>query len=387
MKTFEFTGIIGVDVMPQQISEALKEAGGEEITVNFVSVGGYVFEGFQIFNQIKEYSGKKTVILNGIVASIAAYISTAFDTVKAKDNSTFMIHNAMGGAIGDYRVLEKESKELKRLNNVIGKSYASKSKENIEKILNLMNEESWYYGQEIIEAGFADELIDTGTEPERTQVLKMAQNKYNSMKLDPRSDDILKAAAMIPDDKIKSNSVAGRNKKLGGTSMKKNEVFETLKVLKQNAEITLPEIAEALGLKNQIITQNHVDALNIMNDLKKMKIDDPVNEIKNLRKQVSGQAESVRTAKLDSLFGVHTDEKKNELRYYMEGQTSNLFGEKLEEKINEMKESDPIMQRLMAERADQDSDVNLLGVSDEQRKTNKKKENTAPVKRNRVDVL
>lgn len=385
MITLEFTGIIGIDIMPQQVSESLKKADSEDITVNFVSVGGYVFEGFQIFNQIKEYSGKKTVIINGIVASIAAYISTAFDTVKVKDNSTFMIHNAMGGAIGDYRILEKESKELRRLNDVIGKNYSNRSGQPIEEILELMNEETWFYGDEIINAGFADELISSGEQLNKENAIKLSKAKYNTLKLDPRADDILKAAAMIKENK-QSSGVAGRNKLTGrNNSMKKNEVIETLKVLKQNAEITLPDIAEALGLKDQIISQNHIDALNVINELEKMEITDPVNEIKKLKKQISDDKESVRNAYLDNTFGVHTEEKKNELRYYMGSQTQNLFGDDLDKKVNEMKKSDPIMQRLMAERADSDSDINLIGASDEQRK-NKNTESGA-VKRNRADVL
>ena len=388
MKTLEFNGIVGIDILPQQVSDALKEAEGDDITVNFVSVGGYVFEGFQIYNQIKEYSGNKTIILNGVVASIAAYISTAFDKAIIKNNSTFMIHNAMGGAIGDYRVLEKEAKELKRLNSVIGKNYATRSGQSIDIIFDLMNEETWYYGEEIIEAGFADELDDNNqtVESDKTQILKTAKAKYNSLKLDPKADDILKAAAML--DK-QSPDVVGRNKLTGrnNSMIKKNEVIETLKVLKQNAEITLPEIAEALGLKNQIISQNHIDALNIINELVKMDIKDPVNEIKTLRKQINDDKDAVRNAYLDKTLGTHTEESKNELRYYVGQQTQNIFGDDLEKKINEMKKSDPIMQRLMAARADSDSEENIIGVSDEQRENKAKNDEPVAVKRNRVDVL
>jgi ATP-dependent protease ClpP protease subunit len=390
MKTLEFTGIIGIDILPQNIADALKEAEGDDITVKFVSVGGYVFEGFQIYNQIREYSGNKTIILNGVVASIAAYISTAFNKAIVKNNSTFMIHNAMGGAIGDYRVLEKEANELKRLNDVIGKNYAARSGQPIDTILDLMNEETWYYGEEIIEAGFADEMADSPqkaeSESDKTQILKTAKAKYNSLKLDPKADDILKAAAMLDKqstDVVDRNKLTGRNNSMP----KKNEVIETLKVLKQNAEITLPELAEALGLKDQIISQNHIDALNIVNELMKMNIKDPVNEIKTLRKQISDDKDAVRNAYLDKTLGTHTDESRNELRYYVGKQTENIFGEDLEKKINEMKESDPIMQRLMAARADSDSDENIIGVSDEQRKNKIKNNETVAVKRNRVDVL
>lgn len=384
MKTFDLTGVIGIEILPQNISEILKEADGEDITVNFVSVGGYLFEAFQIYNQFKEYSGQKTLIMNGIVASAGAYISTAFDEVKAKDNSTFMIHNAMGGAIGDYRVLEKESKELRRLNDVISRAYAARSGESTDKIIDMMNDETWFYGNEIVEAGFADELVETGAKSDKENILKLEKAKFNSLKLSANNEDITKAAAFITE---KSSVVDGGNINTGRNFMAtKTEVLKTLNVLKQNAEITLPEIAEALGLTNQIVTQAHTDAMNVVKTLADMKIDNPVNEIKNLRDQIKKDSDAVRDAKLDTLFGAQNEANDNELRFYMGNQTQNVFGDKLEEKINEMKESDPIVKRLMAERADQDSEYNQIGISDEQKK-NKKENNAETSSGSRVDVL
>jgi ATP-dependent protease ClpP protease subunit len=165
MKTISLSGIVGIDIQPEQVNQQLNDAGGDEIDVDLSSIGGYLAPALQIYNAIKKYPGKKSVLINGYVASASAYIASAFDVVKAMPNSIFMIHNAISGTYGDYRVMEKEAVNLKALNNVLASAYNAKSGKSTGELLNLMNAESYFYGSEIMEAGFADEMIgsDDGT--------------------------------------------------------------------------------------------------------------------------------------------------------------------------------------------------------------------------------
>ncbi len=365
MKTFDLSGYVGMEITPAAVKEMLDSAGGEDITINLASIGGYVYDGFQVFNQFKDYPGRKVLVINGIAASMAAYISTAFDEIKVKDNSTFMIHNTQGGAIGDYRVLDKEAKELKRLNSVIGQAYVNRSGRGMAEVLGMMDEETWMYGKEIVDAGFADELIVTASQSDRAAALKAAREKVAAFRPPVKSDDIQRAASLFPHNQ-NSSGVAGRNNQTGGNFMdKKSEVFETLKVMITNAQVTLPEIAGAIGLKHLIVTEEHTAALKVVKDLKeKLGTENVVDAMTTMKAELDNGRETVRNARLDSLFDPQTEDKTNRLRYYMGQQTIGLTGKALEDKIAALKAEDPIAQGFMAERADNTSQENTIGLVD-----------------------
>ena len=101
MKIIPISGIIGWDISAKEIRAALDTAGGEEIEVQIASPGGFIYDGLEIFNLIRNYKGAKSTRLMGMAASMASYIAMAGDRVIAEDNSIFMIHNAWGGAVGD----------------------------------------------------------------------------------------------------------------------------------------------------------------------------------------------------------------------------------------------------------------------------------------------
>jgi len=375
MKTLSLTGIIGSDVRPQNIIDFLSDANGDGITVNVASVGGYIYDGFHIFNLLKDYKGKKNLVMTGTAMSIAAYIAMAFDNVQVYENSIFMIHNALVCACGDYRAMAKEARELQRLNDVIALAYAQKSGKPTKEILDLMDAETYLYGKEIIEAGFADSLIvqpASGSETEDKSIaVAKAKKNIIDFSQNMRPEDFEKVAMLIPQE---IPGVAGKENNTRGNSMPtKAEVFQTLKVLKTNAEVTLPEVAEALGLKHLIVTDSQVAAEKAVNTLReKLGGDDIVGLVDAMLKVNKEGRETVRNARLDSLFGVYDDkaEKKNELRFYMGKETAGCFGDALEEKIETVKKNDAIAIRLMAERADATSDYNQIGAVDHKGATN-----------------
>ena len=143
-----------------------------------------------------------------------------------------------------------------------------------------------------------------------------------------------------------------------GEAMTKEEILEKLKALKANAEITLLDIAEALGLSKQLLTDEHTEALKLVNSFKEIESKDPVTELKSLREQVKANSGAVRNAELDKAFGNDAD-KKNYLRQYAEKQAGDLLGEELEKRINEIKE-DPIAKQLAKDRTDYTTDTNAI---------------------------
>lgn len=195
-------GVIGWDIMPKDVREQLDDAKGEDIIVDIASPGGFVYDGIEIFNMIRRHDGKVTTRLSGLAASMASYIAMAGDKVQAEDNAVFMIHNVWGLSIGDYRDFEKYAKEIEGLTNLLAKKYAEKSGRALEEIRGLMDDETYYFGDEVVEAGFVDEVIKTEKKKDKDSAVAAAQADVyacqGTMKAaKEKQDDISKAAALI----------------------------------------------------------------------------------------------------------------------------------------------------------------------------------------------
>lgn len=149
-------------VTAERINRQLKSATGD-ITVEISSDGGDVFEGVRIFNLLKNYSkGEITTVAMSQAISIASYIFLAGKHRVVYDNSIYMIHNASNGARGDYRLMAKNSDTLKRVTDIMSREYARATQRSKEEVDNELDEETWFFGQEILDSGFATEVRVSG---------------------------------------------------------------------------------------------------------------------------------------------------------------------------------------------------------------------------------
>ena len=62
---------------PKKISDALRDAGGEDVEIHINSPGGDVFAGSEIYTLLRGYSGKVKIKILGIAASAASVIAQA----------------------------------------------------------------------------------------------------------------------------------------------------------------------------------------------------------------------------------------------------------------------------------------------------------------------
>lgn len=177
MNELRLSGIVGKDFDADSVAEQLKNMSGD-IVIYLNSPGGSYFVGAQIYNEFRRYSGKKIVKMGSLVASAAAYVSCVGDDVTASDNTSFMIHEVASYAEGSAREIAAQAAQVEKLNGLIAKRLAERSKKTESEIRRLMQEESWYYGQEIVNAGFADRLEATGAATDRTAAVAMAEKAY-----------------------------------------------------------------------------------------------------------------------------------------------------------------------------------------------------------------
>lgn len=166
----KISGVIGGwEVEPKEIVSQINNMTGDfEIELN--SVGGSVIGGISIANAIRDYDkGQITVIVDSVSASIASYFMMFADKVIVHDNTTIMIHNAWLPVVGDFIALRKGAEISEGLSGILAKAYISKTSKPEDEIKDMMNEETYFYGQEILDNGFADEIISTDTETTKAE--------------------------------------------------------------------------------------------------------------------------------------------------------------------------------------------------------------------------
>lgn len=142
------------------ITEALVAADGRDVLVHLNSPGGMVFEGLSIHSQLKQYSGNITVRVEGLAASAASFVMLAADQVLIEPGAMVMIHDACNITIGNAADHRKEADLLDKISNNIAALYAGKAGDDTETWRAAMIEETWYTGQEAVDAGLADAIVD-----------------------------------------------------------------------------------------------------------------------------------------------------------------------------------------------------------------------------------
>lgn len=186
---------------PADIHQAIADAAGEELEVEINSGGGDVLAGNEIYTALRMYRGKVTCIIVGMAASAASYIASARKCVITPVG-LYMIHNASGGAMGDYHAMDKESEVLQTVNRAITAAYMEKTSLGQEELLGLMDRETWLTAEQAVEYGFVDSIIksqeDAGQDDRTIGLLdgKSPVAIYNSTQILGR-ETIEKARAML----------------------------------------------------------------------------------------------------------------------------------------------------------------------------------------------
>jgi len=208
MVIIHIDGEIGWDVTAESIREQLAGVpASEEVVAHIGSPGGLISEGLKIYNELKNWPGTVNTHLVGVVASMATYIAMVGEHRTAEKNAVFMIHNGRMAAIGDHRVMFWAGKHLDSLSNMIAKEYAAKTGIELVDLRTAMDDETFYYGDEIQAAGFVHEMVgDEDGDPEnKTEALATAQlmiNECQAKVTEPATaqEDIQVLATMLADD-------------------------------------------------------------------------------------------------------------------------------------------------------------------------------------------
>lgn len=151
----------GWGISARRFTEDLISLGNlSHINLHIHSPGGEVFDGIAIYNQLKNHSSTITVYIDGLAASMASVIAMVGDTVIMPKNAMMMIHKPWGVSWGDANDMREYADLLDKLENVLIPAYVAKTGKTTEEITAMLEQETWLDGDECVEHGFADKVIE-----------------------------------------------------------------------------------------------------------------------------------------------------------------------------------------------------------------------------------
>ncbi|WP_435279166.1 head maturation protease, ClpP-related [Streptomyces sp. 1222.5] len=138
--------------------DELKAIDASEINLYINSPGGEVFDGLAIHNALRSHRAKVMVQVDSLAASIASVIAMAGDRIVMSPHSQMMIHDAQGVSCGSPEELREYADFLDRQSDNIAAVYAERAGGTKLQWRKRMQAETWYFADEAVEAGLADEV-------------------------------------------------------------------------------------------------------------------------------------------------------------------------------------------------------------------------------------
>lgn len=215
MTVIEIHGAIGWDITADTVKQKLKWAD-DDVIIDIDSPGGSVFQGLSIIEAIKKYNkGTVTCRVGALAASMASVImlSGKGKPVFSK-NSTVMIHNPWGVAIGDYREMQSYGDLLVKLTGLLRGIYLENTDFSEDMIKQYMDNTKWFVGAE--ELSQWGSVEDSSEEDEDKELLQAsAVERFNVLKAkfdnETIKNDLDKVAALTSGFNFIQGNVRNKN--------------------------------------------------------------------------------------------------------------------------------------------------------------------------------
>ena len=144
----------GEGVTAKRFIDDLAEQGDlTDIHVRINSPGGEVFDGFAIYNALKNHKAQIHVQIDGLAASIASVIAMAGDLVTMGDGAMIMIHDPWSLAVGNAEAMRAHAEMLDKVKAGMLGAYVAKTGRDSEDIAAEMEGETWFTVDEAIDSG------------------------------------------------------------------------------------------------------------------------------------------------------------------------------------------------------------------------------------------
>lgn len=142
---------------------ALSQESNDPIKVFINSPGGHVESGDTIHDMIKYAGPEIKVIGTGWVASAGALIYAGAEKKNrfALPNTRFMLHQPMGGVMGQASDISIEAKEVLKMRDRLNRIFADATGQPIEKIAKDTDRNFWMSAEEAREYGLVGRVLSS----------------------------------------------------------------------------------------------------------------------------------------------------------------------------------------------------------------------------------
>ena len=152
----------GDEITPKQFKDDLDALGDiDTLNVYINSPGGDVFAGQTIYSTLKRHKASIHVFIDGFAASMASVVAVAGDTVTMPRNAMMMIHNPSTRTWGNAKEHREAADMLDKVCESMIEAYLGKVTIDREKLVELLDTETWLSADDCLEYGFADEIEET----------------------------------------------------------------------------------------------------------------------------------------------------------------------------------------------------------------------------------
>lgn len=298
----EIGGYYGVTA--KKFAEDLKGLGElNKITLRLNSPGGDVFDAATIYNLLKQNKASVSVYIDGLAASAASVVAMAGDEILIADNAMMMVHNPWTFAMGYASDLRQTADLLDKIGGTIVTTYAKRTRQDEEKIRELMDAETWMNADEAVEYGFADRTVEA-LEAAASINFDLARFKYNKV---PNSS--AKALAALGHGRTSGQAqnttlpgAAGSNQTQRGNMKTLAEQIAALEAKRQANVGRMEAIRVLAGDEGRAMNETEgqeFDGLQGENEV----IDKDLVRLRSLEKQVVSNATPIKPATVNTTEG------------------------------------------------------------------------------------
>jgi ATP-dependent protease ClpP protease subunit len=175
----------------------------DHLSVRMNSMGGEVFEGYAIYNTLRDHSAEVTVHIDGLAASIASIIAMGGDRIEIAENGFMMIHEPLVMTYGYERDHLQQARMLAKLRDQAAEIYAKRPGMTTETANEIMmrnnGDGDWFNADEAYSYG----LVDAITQPQKAVAMVVDRTRFPNApsqfrdvrKVDLASKEIARAKA------------------------------------------------------------------------------------------------------------------------------------------------------------------------------------------------
>lgn len=184
----------------KRLDAALRSIGRRDFEVHINSPGGDMFEGVAIYNKIRDHADANSLTVKvkvlGVAASAASVIAMAGDEIEIGASSSIMIHNCWTIAVGNRRDFAEMAATMEKFDANMASVYEARTGNDAAQITAWMDAETWFSGQEAIDAGFATSLLPA----DRVKNDPSAQAMANAVRAEKKAERALRLAGASAKD-------------------------------------------------------------------------------------------------------------------------------------------------------------------------------------------